>query len=107
MLILGSPKEGRSRKDLFGGTGKIAFNIDVGSTISGGSTYFWTKSTADVTVSHLESLVDVHSSECNLETISSKVNAAIGGGTGLNQRLGAPEMPLRGFGSLSVSVCTP
>ena len=116
VLILGFPKEGRSRKDLFGGAGKIAFNIDVGSKnnnrasregVSEGSMYFSTKSTADVTASHLESLVDVSSSECICETISSKVNSAIGGGTGLNQSLGAPEMPLRGFSSLSVSVYIP
>ena len=115
MLILGSPKEGRSRKDLFGGPGKIAFNTDVGSAdnnrasregVSGGLTYFLTKSTADVTASHLGSLVDVSSSECILETISFKVNSAIGGGTGLNQRPRAPEMPLREFRSLFVSVCT-
>ena len=68
VLIFGSPKEGKSRKDLFGGAGKISFNTDVASAnnnrasrhgMSGGSRNFLTKSTADVTASHSESLVDL------------------------------------------------
>ena len=107
VVVLSSPKVGRSRIDLFGGVG-IA---DVGSVdndwasregVSSGSRHSLSKSTADNTESHLESLVDIPSSECIPETIST-----IGGGTGINQRPGVSETPLRGFGSLSVSACTP
>ena len=69
--------------------------------------YFRTKSTTNVTVSHLESLVDVPCTKCIPETMSSKVNVVIGGDRGLNERPTAPETPLRGFGSLSISACIP
>ena len=61
VVVLGSPKEGRSRTDLFGGVG-IA---DVGSVDSdwasregvfGGLRHSLTKSTADVIASHLSHL---------------------------------------------------
>ena len=116
VVVLGSPKEWRSRKDLFGGARNIVFNTDVGSVdnnrasregVSGGSRHFLTKSTIEVTASHLESLVDIPFSECIPEIVSSKVNSAIGGGTGLNQRPRAPKMHLKGFKSISVSMCTP
>ena len=107
VVVLGSPKVGRSRTDLFGGTG-IA---DVGSVdsdwasregVSGGSRHSLSKSTTDNTASHFESLIDIPSSECIPKTIST-----IGGGMGISHRPGVSETPLRGFGSLSVSTCTP
>ena len=107
VVVLGSPKVGRSRSDFFGG-----FGIgDVGSgdnawasieRVFGGSRHSLSKSTANNTANQLESHVDIPSSECIPETVST-----IGGGTGANQSPRVSETPLREFGSLSVSTCTP
>ena len=107
VVVLDSPNVGRSRSDSFGGV-EVA---DVGSGdsaqasregVSGGSRHSLSKLTADNAASQVGSHVDIPSIECIPKTVS-----AIGGGTGANQSPGVPETLLRGFGSQSVSACTP
>ena len=70
--------------------------------MSGGSRHSLSKLIGDNAANQVGSHVDIPSIECIPEIVF-----AIGGGIGANQSPGVPETPLRGFGSLSVSACTP
>ena len=107
VVVLNSPNVGRSRSDSFRGVGVA--DVGLGDSaqasregVSGGSRHSLSKLIEDIATSQVGSHVDIPSIECIPETVST-----IGGGTGANQSPRVPEMPLRGFGSLSVSACTP
>ena len=84
VVVFSSPKVERSRTDLSGGVGIAnvgSIDSDWASRkgLSSGSRHSLSKSTVDNTASHLESLVDIPSSQCIPEIVST-----IGGGTGVN-----------------------